>query len=262
VDGVSLLDFFTFVSHTDTEKSMAAYYNSQKSGFASMFEARLAASTQILFPMVFGRTNSGGMDDSEYLPAFKWDNGMTGLRYQLSRGMSDVEFQLESTIDLVLRDYPEPRQIAKDCLYKAKRFITDLCSFIRNDYQKWLHRGHSKKDSWRMTSVCVRRFFEDFHSQRVVARDILDIQDGDFSCAKFLWATWKAHETMSSYVRHQFYEHPSIAAVLARHLVDNHVKPDEAVTSKVGNIEKAIKNINFRLNSVQDSVKNASEKVD
>jgi hypothetical protein len=102
VDGVSLLDFFTFVSHTDTEKSMAAYYNSQKSGFASMFEARLAASTQNLFPMVFGRTNFGDMDDSEYLPAFKWDNGMTGLRYQLSRGMSDVEFQLESTIDSVL----------------------------------------------------------------------------------------------------------------------------------------------------------------
>jgi hypothetical protein len=77
VDGVSLLDFFTFVSHTDTEKSMAAYYNSQKSGFASMLEAHLAASTQNLFPMVFGRTNSGGMDDSEYLPALmdpdKWD---------------------------------------------------------------------------------------------------------------------------------------------------------------------------------------------
>jgi hypothetical protein len=106
VDGVSLLDFFTFVSHTDTEKSMAAYYKSQKSGFASMLKARLAASTLNLFPMVFGRTNSGGMDDSEYLPALmdpdKWDNGMTGLRYQISRGMSDVEFQLESTIDLVL----------------------------------------------------------------------------------------------------------------------------------------------------------------
>jgi peptidoglycan hydrolase CwlO-like protein len=96
----------------------------------------------------------------------------------------------------------------------------------------------------------------------VVARDILDIQDGDFSFAKFLWATWKAHETMISYVRHQFYGHPSLAAVLARHLADNHVKPDEAVTSKVGYIEKAIKNINSRLDSVQDSPKNASEKVD
>jgi hypothetical protein len=76
-----------------------------------------------------------------------------------------------------------------------------------------------------MTTVCVRRVFEEIHSQRVIARDILDVQDGDFSCAKFLWATWKAHETMALYVRHQFYEHPSIAAVLARHLADNHVKP-------------------------------------
>jgi hypothetical protein len=63
VDGVSLLDFFSFVSHTDTEKSMSAFYNQVKSGFASMYEARLAASTQNLFPMVLGRSNSGGMDD-------------------------------------------------------------------------------------------------------------------------------------------------------------------------------------------------------
>jgi len=266
VDGVSLLDFFTFVSHVDTEKSMTAYYNQQKSGFASMYEARLAASTQNLFPMVFGRSNSTGMDDSEYLPALqdpdKWDNGMTGLRYQISRGMGDVEFQLESTIDSILKNYPEPRQIAKECLYKSKRFVTDLCAFITQDFQKWQHRGHSKKDSWRMTTVCVRRIFEEIHSQRVVARDILDVQDGDFSCAKFLWATWKAHETMSAYVRHQFYEHPSIAAVLARHLADNHVKPDEAVSSRVTSLDKAIKNINSRLDTIQSSLNSSVDKTE
>jgi predicted nucleic acid-binding Zn-ribbon protein len=266
VDGVSLLDFFTFVSHVDTEKSMTAYYNQQKSGFASMYEARLAASTQNLFPMVFGRSNSTGMDDSEYLPALqdpdKWDNGITGLRYQISRGMGDVEFQLESTIDSILKNYPEPRQIAKECLYKSKRFVTDLCNFITQDFQKWQHRGHSKKDSWRMTTVCVRRIFEEIHSQRVVARDILDVQDGDFSCAKFLWATWKALETMSAYVRHQFYEHPSIAAVLARHLADNHVKPDEAVTSRVSSLDKAIKNINARMDTLQSSLNSSVDKTE
>jgi len=119
VDGVSLLDFFSFVTHTDTEKSMSTFYNQVKSGFLSMYEARLAASTQNLFPMNFGRSNSGGMDDSEYLPALqdpdKWDNGIMGLRYQISRGISDVEIQLESTIDSILKDYPEPRQIAKEC---------------------------------------------------------------------------------------------------------------------------------------------------
>lgn len=244
---------------------MSTFYNQVKSGFSSMYEARLAASTQNLFPMNFGRSNSGGMDDSEYLPALqdpdKWDNGIMGLRYQISRGISDVEIQLESTIDSILKDYPEPRQIAKECLYKSKRFIMDLCSFISQDFQKWQHRGHSKKDSWRMTTVCVRRVFEEIHSQRVIARDILDVQDGDFSCAKFLWATWKAHETMALYVRHQFYEHPSIAAVLARHLADNHVKPDEAVTSKVSTLDKAVKNINARLDSVQHSTNEVTYKM-
>jgi hypothetical protein len=265
VDGVSLLDFFTFVAHVDTEKSMSAFYNQQKSGFASMYEACLAASMQNLFPMVFGQSNSAGMDNSEYLPALqdpdKWDNGITGLRYQINRGMGDVEFQLESTIESILKNYPEPRQIAKECLYKSKRFVMDSCAFISQDFQKWQHRGHSKKESWRMTTVCVQCIFEEIHSKRVVARDILDIQDVEFSCAKFLWATWKVHETMSAYVRHQFYEHPSIAAVLARHLADNHVKPDDAVSTKVSSLDKAIKNINSCLDSLQTSIEKAEAKI-
>lgn len=117
-----------------------------------------------------------------------------------------MEFQLESTLNTVLQDYPEPRQIAKDCLYKAKHFVTDLCNFITQDYQKWQHQENSKADSWKMTTVCIRWIFEEIHSQRVIARDIPDIYDVDFTCTKFLWATWKAHETMSLYVKHQFYE--------------------------------------------------------
>jgi hypothetical protein len=120
-----------------------------------------------------------------------------------------------------------------------------------------------------MTSVCVRRVFEEIHSQRVVARDILDIQDGDFSCAKFLWATWKAHETMSSYVRHQFYGHPSIVAVLARHLADNHVKPDEAknasekvdkVSEKVNELKTDLAKVKEHSNNKQQHKKNGKDK--
>jgi hypothetical protein len=112
-----------------------------------------------------------------------------------------------------------------------------------------------------MTTVCVRQVFEEIHSQRVIARDILDVQDGDFSCANFLWATWKAHETMALYVRHQFYEHPLIAAVLTRHLADNHVKPDDSVPLKVVGLDKAVKNINARLDSVQSTADNITEKL-
>jgi hypothetical protein len=245
VDAVSLLDFFTCIGHVDAEKTFAAFHSQQKTGFASMYEARVAASVQNLFPMVFGKSSASGLDDSEFLPAIqdpdKWDNGATGICHQIGRGMTDVEYQLESARDTVLCAYPEARQIAKECLYKAKRFVSELCNFMTQDYQNWKLRGHGKRDAWRMTSVSVRRIFEEIHSERVVARDIYDSNDVEFSTAKFLWATWKAHSIMDHYIKHQFYEHPAIAAVLARHLADNYVKPDDAVASKVTAVEKSMK---------------------
>lgn len=111
VDAVSLLDFFTCIGHVDAEKTFAAFHSQQKTGFASMYEARVAASVQNLFPMVFGKSSASGLDDSEFLPAIqdpdKWDNGATGIRHQIGRGMTDVEYQLESAIDTVLGAYPE-----------------------------------------------------------------------------------------------------------------------------------------------------------
>jgi len=100
VDAVSLLDFFTCIGHVDAEKTFSAFYSQQRSGFTSMYEARVAASVQNLFPMVFGHSESAGLDASASLPALsdpdKWDNGSTGLKYQLLRGMADVEYQIAS----------------------------------------------------------------------------------------------------------------------------------------------------------------------
>jgi hypothetical protein len=108
VDAVSLLDFFTSIGHVEAEKTFSSFYNQSKSGFASKYEARVAASIQNLFPMVFGKSDASGLDASDCLPAVtnpeKWDNGATGLRYQISWSMGDVEYQLESTIDSVLAD--------------------------------------------------------------------------------------------------------------------------------------------------------------
>jgi len=101
--------------------------------------------------MIFGKSNVAGLDNSEYLPAIQdpdlWDNRITILCYQINRNMSNLEFQNETTIDSVLKEYQEARQIAKDCLFKAKHFITDLTNFISQDYQKWQQRGHTKKES-------------------------------------------------------------------------------------------------------------------
>lgn len=165
--------------------------------------------------------------------------------------MTDVETQLSSAIDSILEHYPDARAIASQCLFKAKRFVVDLCTFMSKDYFKWLARGHNKQDSWNMTSLCVRRIFEEIHSQRVIARDIYDPNDLEFTTAKMLWATWKAHGVMEQYLRHHFYEHPSISAVLARHLANNYIKPSATPAAMVTTLEKTVKSLSSRVDKLE-----------
>jgi len=210
------------------------------------------------------------VDTAEALPALptpsKWDanDGKTGLRYQIMRNMANVELQLEETISTVLGDYLEAQHIARECLHHSKRFALELCQFITLDFQKWKHRGHSPKDAWRMTAVCVRRIFEELYSEHVVARGVYDQGNLTFTTSKFLWATWKAHAVMGKYLRHQFYEHPSISAVLARHLADNYVKPDDSQAAKIKSLENQVKQLDSSLKTLQsryDTLRVENDKV-
>ena len=203
-DAVSILDFFSCLGHIDAENQVSTLHNANKAGFTSIYESRVATSVQNIFPRLFGKRES-----HQYLPAIrqpdKWDDGTEGLSYQITRGMTDVETQLTSAIDTILENYPEARSMASQCLFKAKRFVVDLCSFMSKDYFKWIARGHTNQDAWNMTSLCVHRVFEEIHSERVVARDIYDPNDLEFTTAKMLWATWKAHGVMETYLKHHFY---------------------------------------------------------
>jgi hypothetical protein len=269
VDGVSLFEFFS-AGHIDAETTYSSFYSQHRTGFKSTFEARVASSVQNLFPTVFGKSDSN-VDTSEALPALpnpdRWDSndGNTGLRHQIMRNMPDVELQIQETINTVLGDYTEAQHLARECLHQSKRFALELCQFISMDFQKWKHRGHSKKDAWKMTSVCVRRIFEELYSERVVARDVYDQGNPSFTTAKYLWATWRAHTVMANYLRHQFYEHPSISAVLARHLADNYVKPDDAQASKIKTLEGKIASLECVYQSLQskyDALRVAKDKAD
>jgi len=214
---------------------------------------------QNLFPSVFGKSDSN-VDTAEALPALskpeKWDSndGNTGLRYQITRNMGDVELQLQEAINTILVDFSEAQHIARECLHQSKRFALELCQFITLDYQKWKHRGHANHDAWKMTAVCVRHIFEELYSERVIARDIYVQRDPQFTAAKYLWATWKAHSVMEKYLRHQFYEHPSISAVLARHLADNYVKPDDSLHSKIKQLEAQLKAVESSQRTLQSKV--------
>jgi hypothetical protein len=89
-----------------------------------------------------------------------------------------------------------------------------------------------------MTAVCDRRIFEELYLEWVVAQDVYDQAN-------------KAHAVMNRYLKHQFYEHPSISAVLARHLADNYVKPDDAQGTKSKALENQLKQLETSQSTLQ-----------
>jgi len=244
VDGHSFLEFFTLSGHVDTEAGTVAFSHSIKAGFSTYVEAQLAMSFKNLFPAVLGKGGPASMDDFEYLPAIahgdKWNNSSTGIHHQLMRNMNDVSYQLDSSIKKVLKDHPEGRQLAIDCVTASKRFVIDLIAFMSQEYSTWQQRGFSKKDAWKIVCQIVRRIFEDLQLARISAHNCQDLEDADFTTASFLYATLRCHGVMDGYVRHQFHTHPHVASVITRHLSANFVKPEDTKESKVAALDAKV----------------------
>mmetsp|Transcript_6065 Transcript_6065/g.8861 ORF Transcript_6065/g.8861 Transcript_6065/m.8861 type:complete len:174 (+) Transcript_6065:1585-2106(+) len=171
------------------------------------------------------------MDASRFLPGLqhpdKWSyGGVSGLRFQIERELQNVDTQLSAEILTAFADSSEATGLARGCLFRAKRFITDLSNFITQDYEFWRSRGYAVLDAWALVCNGLRRIFEDIHAVRVFGRNV-KTDDDQLTAAKLLWATFQAHDVMNDYIKRSIYEHPSVSAVVARHLASNHKKPGD-----------------------------------
>lgn len=260
VDGHSFLEFFTLSSHIDSELSAAAEHNAEKAGYATYYEMKVAASFNNLFPLVFGKVSSAGMDDSDCLPGVtsgdKWNNGSTGLHHQIMRKMNDVSYQLDTNIKQVYRNHPAARQLAIDCVTASKRFVIDFIAFISQEYATWQTRGFNKKEAWRVVCQIVRRIFEDLESARVSAHHVRDKGNMEYTSASIIFSTLKCHEVMSQYVQHQFQEHPAVSLVITRHLATHFVKPDPSQVSN-SQLEAKVKACMTKLDTLAGKLQNA-----
>jgi precorrin-2 methylase len=118
----------------------------------------------------------------------------------------------------------------------------------------WKTRGHTKKEAWRMACKEVLRVFEEMQSARCVARDSRDGDDTDYTTATMIFATLKCHGVMTEYVQAHFLEHPSISAVLARHLADNYTKPDDNQGKKLATLQGLVEKLTQRCNKIECNV--------
>jgi hypothetical protein len=253
VDAVSIFDFLA-QAHVDSKANMSHLYNSQKNGFHTTYESRIISSMQNLFPNIFGKSSSDGLDTSRALPGLqtpdKWNSdGMTSLQLQVERELPNVDLQFWNAISGTFEDSPEARDLALELLYRSKKFALDLCHFIQRDYEFWLHKKYAKRDAWELTCLSVRRIFEDIHVVRVVGRDSRDIKNPSLTATQVVWATLRTHTVMEEYSWRNFFEHPSISAVIARHLASNHTKPDSTLESWFAKLEERVSKLASTIDS-------------
>jgi hypothetical protein len=266
LDGILIFEFLA-QDHTDSTEVLTNLYNSQKNQFKNLYDSKVITSCQNLFPSVFGKSASDGMDTSRTLPglstADKWDNnGVTGLRFQLSRELINVDTQLATAIDVALRDHFEAAALAKELLYRSKKFVNELSNFMSQDFNFWRVKGYDKSSSWELTCCSVRRLYEDIHQVRIIARDVRDLEDLHSTAALVLWATIRSHKIIRDYSRRNFYEHLSISAIITHHLAANHTKPDSTMGSRVRRLEESHTACMRKLDNLESRVARLEEKND
>jgi hypothetical protein len=255
LDAVSIFDFLA-QAHVDSEANISHLYNSQKNGFDTTYESRIISSMQNLFPNLFGKSSSDGLDTSRASPglksADKWNSeGVTGLQLQVERELPNVDLQFRNAIAATFEDSIEARDLSLELLYRSKKFAQDLCNFIQRDFEFWLHKKYSRKDAWELTCLSVCRIFEDIPVVRVVGRDSRDLKNPSLTATQVLWATLKAHTVMEEYSRRNFFEHPSISAVIARHLASNHTKPDATLEGKHQNLDERFIKLSSKVDGIE-----------
>jgi hypothetical protein len=139
LDAVSIFDFLA-QPHLDNQENVAQLYNSQKNGFNTTYESRIISSMQNLFPNLFGKSSSDGMDTAQALPGLtkveQWNNkGVTSLQLQVKRELLNVDLQFRNAISSTFEDSAEARDLALELLYRSKKIALDLCNFIQRDYE-------------------------------------------------------------------------------------------------------------------------------
>jgi hypothetical protein len=244
LDVVSIFDFLA-QPQTDTETNMNHLYASQKNGFDITYESRILSSMQFFPPNLFGKTGSDGMDTSQALPGLpsvdRWNcNGVTSLQLQVERELPNMDMQFCNAITATFEDSPDAHDLSMELLYRSKKFALDLCNFIQCDYDFWKHKSYSNKEAWELTCLSVRRIFEDIHVVCAMGQDSRDLKQPALTATQVVWATLRAHTIMEEYSCQNFFEHPSISAVMAQHLASHHTRPGATLEESFQKLEEKV----------------------
>jgi hypothetical protein len=254
VDIVSFSEFFGGDIYVERNKTLNDLYISNKIGYATMADSIVAASFQNILPGSYGRNTSPLKTSSDTdlqaqpeLPGLasfkKWDNhdGATGRKYWIKKECRNTGIQIDGMIRAQLDKTAQ--YLAKELLIDSMAMSEELFNFISTSYEDTMHSGRfDTHQAWALTSKFVKRIFTEIGDARIIARDGVHVSDPWTTAAKFLFATLRAHEVMSGFMRLNIKDHPSISSEMVKFICYSQPATDTAeVLSRLSSNESSIR---------------------
>jgi hypothetical protein len=195
------------------------------------------------------------------LPTFaSWKSGGEGVRNYVVKQMNVIYSTMSHEISYALGSDPrfaKAETLALRSLNDTITFLTQLMNYIDTMYER-LH-GDAKftaEQAWSLTTQILDRICEELYAPKEGVAGAMTIEEPESVCCHILWATFKTHDIMATYIEKNFENHPVISAEYVKFLATN------SGSEKVERLESQLSTMTEKLVKAVDESKKAVAKSD
>lgn len=243
------------------EALMARDHHATKGGFSNLSAAKAYASAQQSVPGILAGTADHPLPGCKTFDHFDNQDGLKGVRYEVTRGVDNRSNALMSLMQRDLRAHPIGLSVFTYLVLNGQihwKTYAAMLSDLRNiSYQQC----HDSTEAWLYACEVGRGVFDECYKLRNVGSERSNmkeftVQDG----ARLMWGMIQTHQLMEEFVKHKFLGHPKLSSYSINHLFRNRVTPHglatvkgdvSKLTSRVSTVESTTNKHENRLNAIK-----------
>ena len=129
--------------------------------------------------------------------------------------------------------------------------------FIDTIYEKLhTHSKFSADQAWSLTTQILDRVCEDLYAPKEGVAAAMTVEDPASICSHMLWSCFRTHDVMTTYMDHNFENHPAISAEYVKFLATN------SGYDKVEKMELTVAAMKENVTKALDAADKASKRAD
>jgi hypothetical protein len=197
----------------------------------------------------------------DQMPSFAtWKSGGEGVRNYIVKQMNVNYNTMSQEISFALGRSPEfskANALAVRCLNDTITFLTQLMNFVDTIYEKLVSESQfTVAQAWSLTTQILDRICEELYVPKEGVSGAMLIDEPESVCCHILWAAFRSHDIMKTYIDSNFENHPVVSAEYVKFLATN------SGTEKVEKLEQQVVGMTDKLSKAVEEAKKAVAKSD